>query len=326
MSKFKADNFLSDTVRLEPLGRIPTLLDIQQALDVAIESRVCVRLPWSADKQRKRHFELAVSLSKDPFDVTPRWAFYKGHKDDAKVEWAYATPDLSLIHNMLLCTFSDERLTPEAHNSYAYITSLPEIGPKHSSAGAEGASQGGMEEIPWSAPTQAQASAEPDEVVVDQYQLNMFKQNMLQATTGFYSYAAFQFMLELEFNRYQEFQRPFSLVLISLKRDKQHPVDVQDVIKRMRRIKNIMRSTDLFCHFESSSFGIILTETSVAEAQMVIDRILSELTKNQFGTAECERALWLKIGCATVPDHCESIGALLAHAMHADHSSVIMLR
>ncbi len=103
---------------------MPTLTEIQHLLDIAEESHVTAQLPWRCGNSGL-HYAVSVVVSKDPSDSMPRWAFYKDVGADFKVEWAYATPDVSLIHNMLLCTFSDEVLTPEMHASYAYMPSVP---------------------------------------------------------------------------------------------------------------------------------------------------------------------------------------------------------
>jgi diguanylate cyclase (GGDEF)-like protein len=315
----KSSDFNQSITELPQLGRVPTLQEIQNMIDVAAKSRVRVQQSWiCGGGVELRKFELAVGLSKDPADAVPRWAFYKTVSEEQKVEWAYATPDVSLIHNMLLCTFADEVLTPEAHSSYAYNAAQSSNLPVRVRS-MPGAPRPEVVDR-WAALDEADQShreSDPAQAV---------RQKLTQAGTGLYSHAAFMFFLQTEFSRYQSYHRPFSIILLSLKRDRENPVEIKNVVIRIRRIKAVLRSSDLMCHFEGSGFALILPETDAVAVRPLVKSIVDELNKHLFDSAQSSKALWVKIGVASVPADCETLPALITVALRSDRSSVIVLR
>jgi len=66
-----------------------------------------VVLPWRRTGS-PANYGLGISMLKKRADSRPTWTFYKDLEPVPQVEWTYATQDVSLIHNMLLCFFPDE--------------------------------------------------------------------------------------------------------------------------------------------------------------------------------------------------------------------------
>jgi GGDEF domain-containing protein len=152
------------------------------------------------------------------------------------------------------------------------------------------------------------------------------KQTLIVPGSGFYSSGMFLFFLEEEFLRFNDHHRPFSLVMISLKRDRAEPINPADLIQRMRGLGTILRASDRFCHFQNSSFGIVLPETTEVEAKAIVRNIVNQLTKITPENVGSRGTFWMKIGSASVPVDCDSVGNLVALALKQDHSSVFMLK
>ncbi len=121
----------------------------------------------------------------------------------------------------------------------------------------------------------------------------------------------FLFFLEEEFLRFNDHHRPFSLVMISLKRDRAEPINPADLIQRMRGLGTILRASDRFCHFQNSSFGIVLPETTEVEAKAIVRNIVNQLTKITPENVGSRGTFSIEIGSASVPVDCDSVGNLV---------------
>jgi hypothetical protein len=524
----KAINENVGFIRLNELTRIPTAADIENLLAVALKTFNRVILPWSHGSP-PQYFALGVSISRDPFDSLPRWAFYKGWQAEAPVDWAYATPDSALIHNMLLCSFADEVLTPEAHNSYAYVPAIPpsnsalhpqlvsrrsatsplgQLSPNqiqhppvmHGSpmpvvqGSALPSMQGSLQKmhietlmqslntsrltgrvqikfhdllgeiffesgtivhchlngqtgrapllelLAWRigdfevfdderAPEKTvqasltslilesatifdyeqflseesvdihsvlyqeakdesfyrqalskdtvpvdqdlqksfydlvddrrclgeitnrlklskvewlpiafnlvkcglikarpkDAGLDTEATLVDPFILHAVRQNLINPSSGFYSYGALLFFVEQEMLRFRDHRTPFAVLLTILKKEKHDNVSFADVINRISSIRNVLRPSDLLCHFENIGFGIVLPHTDAMYAKQAVRKILLEVTAERYKSLG-GACLGMKIGSAAVPTDCTSVGLLLSIPLTKEHSSVVILR
>lgn len=111
----KASNYR----QMEFLSRIPALADVESLQREAYQYfNLTAQLPWIYGEPPCGYY-LLCSYS-GSVDNAPKWAFYTEDGSKRELKWVYETPDLSLIHNMLLCSFSDETISPEMHNTYAF--------------------------------------------------------------------------------------------------------------------------------------------------------------------------------------------------------------
>lgn len=111
----KASNYR----QMEFLSRIPALADVESLQREAYQYfNLTAQLPWIYGEPPCGYY-LLCSYS-GSVDNAPKWAFYTEDGSKRELKWVYETPDLSLIHNMLLCSFADETISPEMHNTYAF--------------------------------------------------------------------------------------------------------------------------------------------------------------------------------------------------------------
>lgn len=166
-------------------------------------------------------------------------------------------------------------------------------------------------------------------------------------TTGFYTHDYFKVLLQQELNRYIVHHRPFAVLLLHVRKEPGPKIEVKTVAERMDEITQLLRPSDYFCHFEGSSFAVILPETDATEARGLVKQILRFLAdadaniaaslkvhaNNEGGNDKSDNEksannkghLWLKIGAAGVPDDSENLEALLKMAQHPDNSTVLRL-
>jgi len=114
-----------EPIQLQPLKRVPNLVDLHNLLTWLItcqESYLLektqdalkhVLLPWSQGDSRQLS-ALGISLSKKKPEALPVWIFYKNLQPHPQIEWSHATRDISLIHNLLLCSFPEEQSSSTA--------------------------------------------------------------------------------------------------------------------------------------------------------------------------------------------------------------------
>ena len=119
----------SEQFRLQPLKRVPTLVDLQNLLswlstceetyllDRSREFLKQVVLPFGESPQHG----LGITMSRAMPEMSPVWTYYRCLEPEAEVEWAYPSPDPSLIHNMLLCVFPNETFMHESNAPYAEV-------------------------------------------------------------------------------------------------------------------------------------------------------------------------------------------------------------
>ncbi|MBX9938145.1 MAG: diguanylate cyclase [Candidatus Obscuribacterales bacterium] len=106
---------------LDFLSRVPALSDIERLqMEALTTPSQNVQLPWLVGEPPCGYFMIASygGTTGQP----PKWALYKDNGKVREMLWVYQTHDTALIHNMLLCAFADQNLSPESHNTYAYFS------------------------------------------------------------------------------------------------------------------------------------------------------------------------------------------------------------
>lgn len=106
---------------LDFLSRVPALADIERLqMEALTTPSQNVQLPWLVGEPPCGYFMIASygGTTGQP----PKWALYKDNGKVREMLWVYQTHDTALIHNMLLCAFADQNLSPESHNTYAYFS------------------------------------------------------------------------------------------------------------------------------------------------------------------------------------------------------------
>lgn len=105
------------------------------------------------------------------------------------------------------------------------------------------------------------------EVDIDWTQSLSIDRMLTRQDTGLYTYPAFLWMLEREFNRWERFSRPLSVVLLDITTRPQEqgqmpePLPIAGVREIAERLKKFKRKTDILAHYETFGFALILPET-----------------------------------------------------------------
>ncbi|MCC7527737.1 MAG: GGDEF domain-containing protein, partial [Candidatus Melainabacteria bacterium] len=137
------------------------------------------------------------------------------------------------------------------------------------------------------------------------------------------SYPAFFYHLEREYERFERFQRPFSLIIleISIKEELSETKDPKVLQDRAvlgqvsTRVDKLKRKTDIAGHFGDDQFALLLLETEGDAAKNFASRLAEAIAMNPFTTDRVEVVrLTVSLGVASVPETCRDLGRLISAA------------
>lgn len=158
------------------------------------------------------------------------------------------------------------------------------------------------------------------EVDIDWTQSLSIDRMLTRQDTGLYTYPAFLWMLEREFNRWERFSRPLSVVLLDITTRPQEqgqmpePLPIAGVREIAERLKKFKRKTDILAHYETFGFALILPETEQISARNLADRLVESLVANPLQGALNSTPLLASAGVASIPEDCISLSGLLGRA------------
>jgi GGDEF domain-containing protein len=139
---------------------------------------------------------------------------------------------------------------------------------------------------------------------------------LVRSDTGILSYPSFQYFLEQEFLRFQLYTTPFSVIIFDmwvLKQNRYEPLPAEALQDAIAMIKTAKRELDLFSHFETLGYSLLLPHTEAPAAAILAYRILEMLRSKKLGGVAPEY-LAIAFGIAAIPEDCKDVGLLLSAA------------
>lgn len=158
---------------------------------------------------------------------------------------------------------------------------------------------------------------------IDWPAIQAFEDSIKIAETGFLTYPAFVYHLEREYERFERFQHPFTLIIleVSIKEELSETKDpkvLQDraVLGQLStRIEKLKRKTDIAGHFGENQFALLLLETEGEAGRNFASRLAEAIAMNPFTTDRVEVVrLTVSLGVASVPETCRDLGRLISLA------------
>jgi diguanylate cyclase (GGDEF)-like protein len=123
--------------------------------------------------------------------------------------------------------------------------------------------------------------------------------------TGIFNYRYFVQKLEEEKRRATRYNLPLSLVMLDLdwfkKTNDSYGHEIGNIVLKeiVQVVKGCIRDTDTFCRYGGEEFIIILPLTSADEAQVLAERIRSQVEKHDFGVATGVPGLKITVSLGT---------------------------
>jgi hypothetical protein len=157
------------------------------------------------------------------------------------------------------------------------------------------------------------------EAAIDWSQAEAVERLLIRSDSHLYSYPAFLFFLKSEFTRWERFGRPFSVVLLhmSARADAQgvpEPLSINEVAEIVDRISKLKRRTDIFAHYETFGFALLLLETNAQHGQAFANRLVEAISSDPVSGGLSGAVVLANAGVACIPDDCATLGSLLARA------------
>lgn len=154
---------------------------------------------------------------------------------------------------------------------------------------------------------------------LDWSQLRAAQNALCRPDTNIFAYSTLLFFLRQEFNRYQRFGQPFSIMIVQMRLapyGNQDPgaeesVPIHLIRKLVPTIERLKREVDMFGHYEVLDYAMILPNTSSGSARVFADRlvetIVAAIRNEDLGGNDFK----IRLGCACIPDHTQDLEQLL---------------
>lgn len=161
------------------------------------------------------------------------------------------------------------------------------------------------------------------EANIDWTQARAAERALIRQDTGLYAYSSFLYLLEREFLRWERFGRPVSVILLECSTRPvepggiAEPLTIAGVKEVAERINKMKRKTDLFAHYETFGFALLLPETESASARNFAARLAEMLMTSPLSGGLGGLPVLASVGVACLPDDCNTLGSLLAMARPA---------
>jgi GGDEF domain-containing protein len=166
-------------------------------------------------------------------------------------------------------------------------------------------------------------AALPEPILIDQTIVNNIARSLLRSETEITSYPAMLYFLEREFWRFQRGGQAFSLLVCEfLVSDPKEPqvlksLPNQNLTDINARVLSTKRQLDLFTHFETFDFALLLPLTDV-EGGAILARRLAKMMADIFVP---NGRVVSYFGVSGIPEDCQDPGILLACAKRAKNKA-----
>ena len=158
------------------------------------------------------------------------------------------------------------------------------------------------------------------DVQIDWSQALAAERVLMRSDTQILSYPAFLYFLKSELLRWERFGRPFSVVLLQISTAPNssgggsEPLSIPAIREVGERISKLKRKTDIFAHYETFGFALLLIETDGQAARAFANRLATSIMSQPVGAGLSAETVLVKAGAASVPDDCSTAESLLARA------------
>lgn len=165
----------------------------------------------------------------------------------------------------------------------------------------------------------------------DEYLQHIIMEDQL---TGLYNRRYFMMSINKEYKRYLRYNEPLSLLMIDLDYFKYcndncgHSVGDKILMEFAKLILKTIRNSDVASRLGGEEFGVILSNTSLEQAEVIAERIRSTIENFTFNVnaktqhcAKCKKTV--SIGIATLGEECKTPTQLIERADSALYKAKI---
>jgi len=145
--------------------------------------------------------------------------------------------------------------------------------------------------------------------------------------TGLYNRGHFLNQADVEWSRFQRYQRPLSMLMVDIDHFKQvndrygHAVGDEAIVAVASACANGKRQSDIVGRLGGEEFAILLPETELAQATIAADRLCKAIAEHVMTAHEVQFKLTASIGIAAASVSMSSFDALMRAADQALHQA-----
>ncbi len=157
--------------------------------------------------------------------------------------------------------------------------------------------------------------------------IDVFKSSVSNPKTEILGYPAFLFLLEHNLSTREQSDHPVSLMVFDIKAmmtnatDAPRNLSTREQQEINRRVLAAKRKSDIFAHYEQSSFALLMPDIPAAGAAIVAARILQNILSQPMGDPKRPVTLKLAFGISSSPSDAQSMETLLAAAEIAKNNA-----
>ena len=171
-------------------------------------------------------------------------------------------------------------------------------------------------------PPQSNRLANLKALGIDEGAVQGIIKSLVKPETGILSFAAFIYLLDQEYLRYEFFNQPFSLIIFSMGQRKSdtgqvYALPMFAIRRAMQRIGLVKRQVDFLGHYEDYDYAILMPNTNAAAATALAHKVTEVLREAPMASDIDARTLALAFGVATVPEDCQALDKLIQVATRA---------
>ena len=296
----------SDTVLVAELETSPSLNDLYQVLESAkVELGRKFQLCWKASAKGPG-FVLTVGCPADQ-GIPPDWTLTM---PDGTAAWSYLGDDVALIQVHV------RNLSGSAETKPA-VPAFPDFS-------FHGLSSTVADPFPFgelgTVATVEVIDSEPFNAPIarDFATLRKYHELLQQPETWVLSQWWMMYFLEQEYYRYKACSFPVTLAVFDLTMRTPKgttPLSVSHIKQIGQRVTNAKRKIDLFGHFGSTLYALMLPHTEIGSGTMVAERIKNLITANNQEHGWDNSQIIVRMGIAAIPTSAQDLNGLIMEAV-----------
>jgi GGDEF domain-containing protein len=169
------------------------------------------------------------------------------------------------------------------------------------------------------------ASAPLTALGIDKTAIEAVGKTFVRAETEIYTYPAFLYHLMQEHQRCESFGWPFALLMLEVRMrlpdGRLEPLPLHVVREVGQRVHRVKRNLDIFAHYETFDFAMLLPNTIVSQSTMVANRVLESLFSSPLSNGLNAQNMAVAIGIVAMPEDTADLGMALAGALAAKNKA-----
>lgn len=155
---------------------------------------------------------------------------------------------------------------------------------------------------------------------IDQEMMKGAMKAMGRPDTNIFTHSMFLYFAEQEFFRYERFGIPFSIIIFEMRYREAGgfgPLSLPMIAEAARRVNTVLNPLEVFCHFETFDYAIVMPHSNVDGALLVATRLFEMMVNPPLAANVHPNNMSISFGVSGIPEDCKDLGYLISAAREA---------